>query len=325
MPRAQRQSDAKVPGISPQGAVWDFLLPIVEFLGILVPGLVFLTLSIPSLGVPVIATLEFIQTGKAPLLQAFEFFMNALNTSTWALTTLVLVGSYVAGHIFYRRDPKIPDEKSFQRVPENIRKNGPVRICEKEIAFNRENNEKNPTEFNLEFPYRYLYEYLTERGLSHLTKFIRWRGEEPTTYSKRTKHFINALKVRLEFVFPYQYTRLQRNEAHVRLMSSVWYVMKALAPMSGIGLILAIFLIAFTQLQLRTAWPIENIYILAAPFLTGLIALIVTREVEFFLHYQRIREIIFILEAAYFAEKRFPGMFDPFFIESPQICGENEA
>lgn len=321
----QPVSGEKIPGQSTQGAILDFLLPIVEFLGILVPGLVFFALSIPSLAVPIIATLEFIRSGRAPQFHAFDLFIEILKNSTWALTTLILVGSYVAGHIFYRRDPKIPDERSFQRVPLKIRQNGPVRICAEEIEFNRKNGEKDPKEFNLEFPYRYLFEYLTERGLSHLTKFVRWRGNEPDTYPKRTKHFINALKVRLEFVFPYQYTRLQRNEAHVRLMSSVWYAMKALAPMSCIGFILATFLIVLTQMQVQTFWPIENIFILASPFLTGILALIVTREIELFLHYQRIREIIFILEAAYFAEKRYPGMFDPFFIEPKKTLAENEA
>lgn len=195
--------------IPKDGNMWDFLLPIVEFFGILVPGLFFLVLLVPALLVPAVSFLEFVRTDEAPSFQIYVNIMSVIKDPGWVISTIALVTSYVAGHIFYRRDPKIPDEKSFHRLSAGVKKHsGPVRICEAEIDFNRSNNEKDPTAFNLEFPYRYLHEYLVERGLSHLANFIHWRGSDPSTYSRRTKHFINALKVRLEFSFPYQDRRL---------------------------------------------------------------------------------------------------------------------
>lgn len=204
------------------GSMWDFLLPIVEFFGILVPGLFFLVLLVPALLMPVVSFLEFARTGEAPSFEIYRLIIGTIKDPGWAISIIALISSYVAGHIFYRRDPKIPDERSFHRLSSGVEKHsGPVRICDAEVDFNRSNNEINPTAFNLEFPYRYLHEYLVDRGLSHLANFIHWRGNDPSTYSRRTKHFINALKVRLEFSFPYQYIRLQKNEAHVRLMSSI--------------------------------------------------------------------------------------------------------
>lgn len=305
-----KKNGFEVPRVMPEGTVRDFLLPIVEFLGILVPGLLFLLLAIPAIGLPIINGLEFLQGAQTGPEDSFEYVLELVKSSSLGLAGIVLVSSYVAGHVFFRQNPKIPDECSFKRVFVTQKEYGPVRLCEAEIKDNEENNLPS-RQYNLEFPYRYLHEYLSDRGMEHLAALIPWRGTDPKTYRHRTKHFINALKIRLEFVFPYQYTRIQRNEAHVRLMSSLWYATNALLIISITGAVIGLVLFVSVQIVNGSWWPLTQIYSVASPLLVLILVLVVKSQIERFLHYQRIREIVFILEATYFAGKLYPGMFHP--------------
>ena len=212
------KEESKIPQTDVRGTIRDFILPIVEFLGILVPGLIFIFAFIPAAIFPLASLLEVIELSPSQsMLLGKEIVIHLISPSFGTLFVLT-VFSYVVGHLFFRQDPKIPDEHSFDRVKETIKEEGPVRLGTNEKEFNKKNNE--PDKYNLEFPYRYLKEYLHDRGMYHLAEMIPWSGNEPESYPLRTKHFINVLKVRLEFLFPYQYLRIQRNEAHVRLMSS---------------------------------------------------------------------------------------------------------
>ena len=299
----------KVPQVLPEGSLRDFVLPIVEFLGILVPGLLFLLLALPALAVPITYVLTFIITGHSDALNSFEYIVELLKASSVGVAGVVLVASYVAGHIFYRQDPKIPDEHSFNRVKDTIRETGPVRICPAEIEDNEKKNITPINRYNLEFPYRYLKEYLTERGMHHLALLVHWRGLDPRTYAFRTKHFINGLKARLEFVFPYQYVRIQRNEAHVRLMSSLWYATRSLQVLCIFGGGLGFLFAGIVHSLSDTWWPVPEVHAFSAPLLVALVASVVRTQIEEFLHYQRIREIVFILELVYFSSQQIPDMF----------------
>ena len=95
--------------------------------------------------------------------------------------------------------------------------------------------------------------------------------------------------------------------------------MKALYLISIIGCLMAILLAIVVQFQDNSFWPIITVHVIAAPIIALLLSHVIAREIELFLHYQRIREIIFILEAAYFAETRIPGMFAPF-VEQQKPC-----
>jgi hypothetical protein len=316
MPAADKKPFA-VPDVTPEGTVRDFLLPIVEFLGILVPGLLFLLLALPAVAVPLTQAIEFVQSGSVGSRDAFTYVLDLVKSSSLGLAGIVLVSSYVAGHILFRQDPKIPDESSFKRVYPSQGESGPVRQCEAEIRYNEEKKIFPINKHNLEFPYRYLYEYLEDRGLEHLAALIPWRGKMPESYRLRTKHFINALKVRLEFVFPYQYTRIQRNEAHVRLMSSLWYATRALLVLSVAGAVVGIVPVAIVHVESGKWWPLPEVYGFISPILVFALSVVLKNQIEKFLHYQRIRELVFILEAVYFAEKLHPGMFDPITAKRP--------
>lgn len=308
------KSKLKFPEIVPEGTLRDFLLPIVEFLGILVPGLLFLLIAIPALVIPCTYALTFVIKGTSVALDLFDYVIDIMKSSSIGVAGIVLVASYVAGHIFYRQDPKIPDEHSFNKVKKLIEHTGPVRHSEAEYQYNVKHDKVlrklSPDRYNLEFPYRYLGEYLTDRGMFHLASMIHWRGMKPETYAYRTKHFINGLKARLEFVFPYQYTRIQRNEAHVRLMSSLWYATRSLQVLSAFGIIISLVFMLTIHEYSNNWWPIPEINAVAAPAFSFLLVYLVRSQIEDFLHYQRIREIVYILEISYFATKLYPDMFE---------------
>ncbi|MBA3031343.1 MAG: hypothetical protein FP816_21365 [Desulfobacteraceae bacterium] len=292
-----------------QGSLRDFVLPIVEFLGILVPGVVFIFALIPAIIVPTVNVLRIIEGMQPKLPINSEYLLTIVLSPSVGTILLLAIFSYVFGHMFFRQDPKIPDQQSFKKVnkAEIFKEEGPVRMCEAEIEYNKTKKPKIPAdEHNLEFPYRYLHEYLNDRGMKHLADIVPWEGNNPKSYSKRTKHFINVIKVRLEFLFPYQFLRIQRNEAHVRLMSSIWYASKSLISASIIGCIIGVLCIVAHMYVSKSSWPIPYIGSLVLPVSVLALAVYSKRNIESFLHYQRIREVVFILEAAYFAKKIKP-------------------
>jgi len=296
------------PELDMQGSLRDFILPIVEFLGILVPGVVFIFALIPAAIIPIVTIIRIIEGVDAQSPLASEYLVNIILSPSFGTMFLLAVFSYVFGHMFFRQDPKIPDFHSFKRVntEEMGEEKGPVRLCDSEQKFNDEQDPKLPNEHNLEYPYRYLYEYLHDRGMEHLEDIIRWKGNDPDSYRYRTKHFINVIKVRLEFLFPLQYLRIQRNEAHVRLMSSIWYASKSLITVSVIGMAIGGACISADMYVSNSVWPISYIGSLVLPATVLALAAYSKRSIEYFLHYQRIREIVFILETAYFAKKVYP-------------------
>lgn len=296
------------PDLIPTGTIRDFLLPIVEFLGILVPGIIFILASFPSFAIPSIAIINIIETNKVIVPIVSEDLVKSILEPNSIKIFILLILSYVIGHIFFRQDPKIPDTKSFERVPDDIRKDGPVRLCEDEIKYNikKYGDDGEKKKHNMEFPYRYLHEYLTDRGMPHLAEKITWKGNDPKTYKNRTKHFINILKVHLEFLFPYQYTRIQRNEAHVRLMSSMWYCSKSIISLSTFGSFLGIISVIFVYKITNSLYPMPYFSAIFWPIFSLFSAFIIKSKIEGFLHYQRIREIVFIMEAAHFADQLYP-------------------
>jgi hypothetical protein len=308
MPENDIRKFRDFPGTEIVGTVRDFIVPIVEFLGILVPGVVFIFAFIPALVVPLAKLITVIDRPFADNTHLLTSGLIAhIVAPSFGTLFLLSILSYVVGHVFFRQDPKLPDERSFLRVKRTIGESGPVRLGENEKKYNADNNR--PDEYNLEFPYRYLKEYLQERGMEHLARMVPWSGNDPTTYPLRTKHFINILKVRLEFLFPYQYLRIQRNEAHVRLMSSMWYAAKALFVVSLIGTCIGIVSSGISMAVSDSfVWPVPHFTGIVLPLLILILAATLKRQIEDFLHYQRIREVVFLLEAAYFANRLYPDI-----------------
>jgi len=231
--------------------------------------------------------------------------------------------SYVVGHFFFRRTPKIPDIISVWRTKDELIEDVPAVLLHHDILKKRgvlsrleegielflgivprivKEFEKN-RKINVHFPYLCIWEYLDNRGLDHLAKMIPWKGKDEQTNRLRTKAFINLLKIRLEFDFPEKCGNITRNEAHIRLMSSVWYMSCYLQRIGMFSFVLGlgVLLVAGTcRLPWGEAsvlcWPtlVSSAFIIVGTWFMRLI-------IEKFFHYQRVREIVYVLETAHYA------------------------
>jgi hypothetical protein len=220
---------------------------------------------------------------------------GALNGFWW----MIVVISYLVGFVFYRQDPKVPDFISAKKAYKNTSKNG------REMLAVQPRNGDNVCSEDAEYPYYFLYEYLEGRGLNHLSKYIPWRGKKKDTWHRRTKMYINILKIRLQFLVPEKCKDIVRGEAHVRLATSVWYSTSWLIKVCIADLITIVSLFIFRQI-----FPIEEsalllsfIALIVFDLFVGTFAFYLRYKVEKFVHYLRVREIVYVLETAYFAEE----------------------
>jgi len=261
---------------------------IVDFLGSLVPGLVFVSCAVVIVAWPVTSALQQALTTLGSPRTVANIYADIAQLATAVrveLTVLLVMVAYVAGHLFYRQDPKIPDERSFRRTVS--------RTDEWVADFD-----------NCEFPYLHFDRYLKSRGLTHLLQLTEWCAT-----GRRTKNFVNILKIRLFFEHPEKCGSVAKNEAHVRLMASTWYMSRALKYLAGA---VAIFTVV-TAFTFMGPWSEDSLRpgllhsIPAAPaVLVLLVAFGTQRVIERFLHYQRVREVIWVLETAYVAYRGSP-------------------
>ena len=79
------------------------------------------------------------------------------------------------------------------------------------------------------YPYKYLRQYLFKRGLYHLLSFVPWCPAVEADTPERSKMIINELKTVIKSGKNGHYMLdLLRNEGHIRMLTSMWYVMKYL-------------------------------------------------------------------------------------------------
>ncbi len=290
----------------------------VDFLGGLLPGTLFLVGSLLSIIPAYILLLKSVEgdlaVGVGAQVAAFGSLMNNIHTLVWTVVlTAMLVISYVLGHIFYRQDPNRPNRRSFARLRRKELKTDNSRTaCDLKKYLRGEYG--CGSEDECEFPYEYFDQYLVQRGLDHLVPLVVWRHDR----GERTKNFINVLKIRLKFHFPNRCATIIRNEAHVRLASSTWYVGTALCVVAVTSLCIAggsILLLGATH-SFRNVLSNESIMVLVVVAIlmsvtTVLVGLSVRNFIERFLHYQRQREVVHVMETAYVAFRDDLGLLIP--------------
>jgi hypothetical protein len=286
---------------------------IIDFLASLIPGVLFSAGFWLSFMIPISVSLNLLNncpsTGDILCqLPGVEGSITAVGTTI--ATILFLTISFIIGTIVSRLTPKTVDYQSVGRLSQSDRDAGPSR--QKSLDKNK-----------VEFPYLDLKSYLDERGLSYLSSKIEWTWETP---NRRTKHFINALKVRILASSPSSYLMLSRNEAHVRLSCSTWYVCRSIQYLSIVGSL--IILLALLLLYNRGAKDYEILHaalLLFIPVATGLGFWIAKYFIETSFHYQRTREILHILELAHWLE--LTGVAPQIFfglIEPPNPAGPDD-
>lgn len=239
----------------------------IDLLGSLVPGLFTVILGTGMVLLTVCIVYRLIYNSNISITEKLISIKELLAQIHYEIATITLVSSYVIGTIFFRQDPKYPDKLSALHVwltakPHDrpglsvqdsskkiMQKKGCsyIEILRRERFFGyllprvylhfKKNN------FDTQFPYSYLRCYLSTRGLTHLVNYVPWCPKKKSTEAYRTKMFINILKIRLT-AFGSQFTRdIVRNEAHVRLATSVWYASMTLFRLGLFCMLLIIFLL----------------------------------------------------------------------------------
>lgn len=226
----------------------DFFL---DLMACIVPGLIFLvTVSIIVGGLFFITSNEMVAEFTKILNRELKkdtptgfYILDSYSFNFW-LFLLVTFLSYFAGHLLYRQTPKRPDYASFIRIRDRVIKKGgdPWVIAEGRGVISTE----------LQFPYDNLNNYLDKRGFDYLADYVDWNkplkatpgadqggvGKSAASTGSRSKTIINRAKIRLNFFFPEHMINLIRNEAHIRLASSMWYGAKFTIELSYICLFL---------------------------------------------------------------------------------------
>jgi hypothetical protein len=263
----------------------------VEFLGTLVPGLFALILTLIVLILSLFVLCRSIYAGST-----FIISLNAINLGlgAYGVTGILLVIAYVLGSLFFRQDPKTPDSRGARHVYENAEDPDE----RKRLAVQPTSEGSNKIEpKDAQFPYYFLYEYLMSRGLDHLAKWVPWRGSNKETWKYRTKMFINMIKIRINFLVPEKCKEIVRNEAHVRMATSMWYATIWLTTICVLG-----FIMTFIAILITSVTRFDDIMFLAVAvnILVFFFTLYIKRQIENFIHYLRVREIIYVLETAHF-------------------------
>lgn len=270
---------------------------LVDVVGITIPGFCFIASIGAALGFPLFdLTKEIGAVEHAASIQSF------INQNVYLPSFIALmIFSFVVGHLLYRRDPKMPDRYSMKR-------------CKADLLSGRL---KGGDEHCQQFPYGYLKEYLMERGFVDLANYVPWAGTDFTkttgnssasNRAKRTKHFINIKKLEVKQKSSGLYFDIVKNEAHIRLMSSIWYGARALLLLSLLGVAMALIANAINVLRLNgfantiatlRAGTLKLPYAdsLVLPLLVLFSSFWTRRSIGRFFHYQRVREIVFVLQA----------------------------
>lgn len=323
-----------IPGAPSESAAFRIQDYWIDFWGALLPGVLFSIAAISSL-LPTfslivkIFSFEIDESFTQTVIHFLIFSKDTPNTIWLAIAIALIALGHVLGHMFYRQDPKLPNQQSFSTVSKKM-----TRALNKpkpdEIELMYKKDLACTSKEDCEFPFPYLQTYLEKRGLDHLSSFVVWGiGKEPDL-NRRTKNYINILKTKLRFYFPNRCNTIIRNEAHVRLSSSMWYVsngMKMCSYFAAIGLLIS----AASSYYLFNKYPeiygnktlvsaalrLLSMHVEAFSALTvvWLIGAYVKSRVEKFLHYQRLREVVHVLETAYTAFFDQPELLDPPFGE----------
>lgn len=304
---------------------------IVDFLAILIPGFWFIAASVPAFFVPLFWLIRLCDSGSSPsFLAAFKELSNDMSGFHTELFYLVLVVSWLVGHLMFRQDQKYPDQMSW--IQANVRRSNPNKISvacrwlQRTIGWDVRfpirpgidrkkefdgmvqpgDEDRNLEKVTVEFPYSHLKDYLTRRGFDQMAELVTWpdvnaigANEDERAKNARSKNFINEKKAKLEFYYPEKMRELARIESHIRLHSSLWYACFYLRYISIFGM-------ACGALSNWILWhksaPMEWA-VLIFPALLYVTTFFFHRLIENAFHYQRTREVFFVLRFSQLGEE----------------------
>ena len=285
----------------------------VDILGGLVPGILFLIgnsfIIFPSI-YALNASIRGGNTGDSFFVHLKNILNSTQNTPStiWIVSFIVIFFlAYTIGHLFYRHDPNKPDRRSFRRLVRKYGLEDNIEGMKMELA-----SDDDPT--HCQFPYSYYDRYLEKRGFDYLIPLVVWKSNNKKGENDiRSKCWINLYKTRLMYYHQDKCGTIIRNEAHVRLASSTWYVSYFLIWFGLFGLaisISAVFLSIFYSNQFNEIIPAISWYAIPIliPFMVSAFSFYFYWTILDFLHYQRLREIFIVLDTYYVAYKQNPKL-----------------
>ena len=164
----------------------------------------------------------------------------------------------------------------------------------------------------VEFPYRDLKEFFSDRGLSYLSQRIPWDYDHQ---SMRSKHFANALKIRIKLEIEVRMILLQKTKFTLELRLLCGFALRLVLILTLIGMFVSFWPIVIYLLPL-TISPgavkfVPNIYLIFGQFIIIIGSMAALHAIMANFHYQRQREISFIMETAHWLliTNRIPNMF----------------
>ena len=296
------------------------------------------------------------------VIAAVSQIRSSIEPFSLEILVLLVLLSYVIGHTFYRQDPKEADRRSFERLYPHkrepilrwpwtrvkganewksphvqwlVKRRRPKKLSEAEESEKKLDLDRWVADDrkSCEFPYSHLYRYLEHRGLRHLLPLAPWGrpsgGEDETTREAciaRSKNFINILKIRLHFYFPDKCGAIARNEAHVRLMSSTWYMARQLTlpVLAALTITLVGIAVAIQHGMVSKRPALVALLAISALFAVGvgIAASLAVKSIEKVLHYQRVREVVWVLETAYTAFRANPEVLSDI---CPEFANEGKV
>lgn len=313
---------------------------LIDFLGGLVPGILFLVgnslIIFPSLYALTIS-LKVKDNGESFLVYIENILRSTQNTpsAVWLVTFLVLFFlAYTLGQLFYRRDPNEPDRKSFKRLKKKyLLKNSNCKVMDRlKIRFNLKYDLSDEEKAGLQgefagddweqcqFPYLYYDKYLERRGFEYLIPFVVWndnviKRNTENGKSIRSKCWINLFKTRLMYYHADKCGTIFRNEAHIRMGSSTWYVSKFLSTFGLLGLVISMSSVLlsryytnqFNEFIQAISWYALPLIV---PSMVAAFSFYFYWRILRFLHYQRLREILIVLDTYYVAYRQNPNLME---------------
>lgn len=294
----------------------------IEFFGTLIPGLFGIVCLVSLamwcchvLGVDIKTTVEPI-VGKVGGMVVLTLLL------------FLLTVAYIIGAVAYRRSPKIPDAISSYRqwlmtqsssasdevgrmsVPFDFSSVTPSGIIERVCFwFNRGEWLLRRAGSCIDYPYPLMRKYLYCRGLKHLAEYVPWCAGSGGAAFRETfrkgvcsKTYINLIKQRLRSAGHESLIMdMIRNECHIRMLCSLWYI---LAFVIRVSIIAVIGVTLLLYCKFTEAIPLAVFF----REMTGSIVVIITGlgmlsycrySTERGLHYVRTREVTMILESAW--------------------------
>jgi hypothetical protein len=293
----------------------------IELLGSLVPGLLTVILGSAAVFLALSTVHEALFSQPLAPTTLPGGLKDVLASLHWEIATIILVSSYVIGSVFFRQDPKRPDAVSALHVwmrSTREERNGLAVQATKKLPpqlelksekerpgwcqrfssyfFVRQYTKK--LGLDTQFPYLHLRCYLTARGLTYLVPHIPWCPKDPATEGFRTKMFINILKIRILSLCPQMSRDIIRNEAHVRLATSVWYASIILSYLMGVALVV---ILCFSASCIQNGMAHYLFLSFSVVLLLLLFCLAMRHHLRKCIHYMRVREVIYVLETAHLA------------------------